>query len=361
LGAGRIGQAEQFLDKGEKLPVDCQQKIIKNNRGKMDKDIKKYLSSFEFGEIQHFKNLAVLPILTPLDESPKYWVLKQALERQMLVISEVSHEGRVPELQVINKGEMPVLLLDGEELAGAKQNRVLNTTILLEEKSETIIPVSCTEQRRWSYTSREFSESGTVMIPKIRKMKSQTVSDSLHESQEYRSDQGTVWTSINEMAQSAEVHSRTAAMSDVYEAKVKELDEYLNVFQCIPQQKGLLTFMDEEVVGFDFLSLDSAYALLHTKLVKSYAMEALLQKAPKTEKPGKDKAEEFLREASKAKEKKYESVGKGWDHRFEGKEIVGSALKVDKKVIHMAFFGITESEKAGNIVGFRRRREFRTV
>lgn len=326
----------------------------------MDKDIKKYLSSFEFGEVQHFKNMAVLPILTSLDDSPEYLVLKQALERQMLIISEVSQEGRVPELKVINKGEVPVLLLDGEELAGAKQNRVLNTTILLEEKSETIIPVSCTEQRRWSYTSRDFSDSGTVMIPKMRKMKSQTVSDSLEESREYRSDQGTVWTSINEMSQRAEVHSRTAAMSDVYEAKIKELDEYLNVFLCVPQQKGLLTFMDEEVVGFDFLSLDSAYALLHPKLVKSYAMEALLQKAPKTEKPDSEKGKEFLGEASKTKEKKYESVGKGWDHRFEGKEIVGSALKVDKKVIHMAFFGITESEKAGNIVGFRRRREFRT-
>jgi hypothetical protein len=326
----------------------------------MDKDIKKYLSSFEFGEVQHFKNMSVLPILSPLDDSPEYLVLKQALEQHVLVISEVSHEGRVPELKVINKGEVPVLLLDGEELAGAKQNRVLNTTLLLEKKSETIIPVTCTEQRRWSYTSRDFSESGTVMIPKMRKMKSQTVSDSLHESREYHADQGTVWTSIDEMSQRAEVHSRTAAMSDVYEAKTKELDEYLGVFLCIPQQKGLLTFMDEEVVGFDFLSLDSAYALLHPKLVKSYAMEALLQKAPKTEKPDKEKAKDFLKEASKTKEKKYQSVGKGWDHRFEGKKLVGSALKVDKKVIHMAFFGITESEKAGNIAGFRRRREFRT-
>jgi len=326
----------------------------------MHKDIKKYLSSFEFGEVQHFKNMAVLPILSPLDDSPEYLVLKQALEQHVLVISEVSHEGRVPELKVINKGEMPVLLLDGEELAGAKQNRVLNTTLLLGKKSETIIPVTCTEQRRWSYTSRDFSESGTVMIPKMRKMKSQTVSDSLHESREYRSDQGTVWTSIDEMSQRAEVHSRTAAMSDVYEAKTKELDEYLSVFLCIPQQRGLLAFMDEEVVGFDFISLDSAYALLHPKLVKSYAMEALLQKTPKIEKPDKEKAKDFLKEASKTKEKKYESVGEGWDHRFEGKKLVGSSLKLDKKVIHMAFFGITESEKAGNIAGFRRRREFRT-
>lgn len=326
----------------------------------MDKDIKNYLSSLNFGALQHFKNMAVIPLMTELDESPKYLILKQALDQHVLSIGEVSKEGRVPELKVLNKADMPVLLLDGEELTGAKQNRVLNTTILLNENSETIIPVSCTEQRRWSYQSREFAESGTVMIPKMRKMKSQTVSESLDASREYRSDQGTVWTSIDELSEQTGIHSRTAAMKDVYEAKEKELDEYLDTFKCQPEQKGLLTIIDGEVVGFDFLSLDTAYALLHPKLVKSYAMEALLQKTPKTEKPGIDIGKEFLKEAGRCKEKKYKSVGKGDDHRFEGKQLVGSALKFQKKVIHMAFFSITESEKAGKIAGFKRRREFRT-
>jgi hypothetical protein len=149
-------------------------------------------------------------------------------------------------------------------------------------------------------------------------------------------------------------------MKDVYEAKEKELDEFLTTFACFPQQKGLLTFIDEEVVGFDFLSLDTAYALLHPKLVKSYAMEALMQKAPKNDSPSAEKAKEFLKAVGKCKEKKYKSVGKGDDHRFEGKQLVGSALKFQKKVIHMAFFSITESEKAGKIAGFKRRREFRT-
>jgi len=326
----------------------------------MDKDIKKYLSSLDLGELQHFNNMAVFPLMSSLDDSPKYLILKQALDQHVLVIGEVTQEGRVPELKVVNKADTPVLLLDGEELAGAKQNRVLNTSILLKENSETIIPVSCTEQRRWSYQSQEFTESGTVMIPKIRKMKSQTVSDSLHESREFRSDQGTVWTSIDELSEQTGIRSRTAAMKDVYEAKEKELDEYLNTFKCLPGQKGLLPFIDGEVVGFDFLSLDTAYALLHPKLVKSYAMEALLQKAPKTEKPVKEKGKEFLKEAGRCKEKKYKSIGKGDDHRFEGKQMVGSALKYQKKVIHMAFFSISESEKAGKIAGFKRRREFRT-
>jgi hypothetical protein len=50
-----------------------------------------------------------------------------------LVISEISAAGPVAELMVVNRVNNPVLLMDGEKLAGAKQNRVLNTSILLEK------------------------------------------------------------------------------------------------------------------------------------------------------------------------------------------------------------------------------------
>ena len=38
-------------------------------------------------------------------------------------ITEVDDEGSVPELRVANLGDRPLLLLDGEQLVGAKQNR----------------------------------------------------------------------------------------------------------------------------------------------------------------------------------------------------------------------------------------------
>jgi hypothetical protein len=36
-----------------------------------------------------------------------------------------------------------VLILDGEELVGTKQNRIVNTTILVAAGCEIVIPVSC--------------------------------------------------------------------------------------------------------------------------------------------------------------------------------------------------------------------------
>lgn len=175
----------------------------------MNPDIKKYLLAFKLEKIQEHKNMAIFPILCTLDHSPKYLTLKEAMEKQVLVITEIDQGGSVPELKVINKGEMAVLLLDGEELAGAKQNRVLNTTILLKKKSETIIPVSCTEQGRWSYVSSDFIESGAVMSPSIRGMKAKTVAQSLENSETYHSNQGAVWEAIEDLSQEADVASET--------------------------------------------------------------------------------------------------------------------------------------------------------
>ena len=95
----------------------------------METLIADYLSKLEFGELQSFKNMGVIPFLTSINGSPKYLTLKQALEKKLLNVKEVDEGGSVPELKVINKAKVSVLL-DGEELVGAKQNRVVNTTIL---------------------------------------------------------------------------------------------------------------------------------------------------------------------------------------------------------------------------------------
>src|SRR5262245_26578294 len=107
----------------------------------MDALITRCLAELEFGEIQQHGNMAVLPLFPKSLPGPEYLTLTQALERRLLRVTELSQAGSVPELKVANEADIPVLILDGEELAGAKQNRVLNTTILLKEKFEMVIPV----------------------------------------------------------------------------------------------------------------------------------------------------------------------------------------------------------------------------
>jgi hypothetical protein len=353
----------------------------------MERIVNSTLLSLELGKLQSFENLAVFPVLFPKNGGPEYITLREALERGVFSVTEVSAGGSVPDLKVENRGDIAVLLLDGEELAGAKQNRILNTTIFVAPKSSVKVPVSCTEHGRWSSVSNEFRESGHMMAANLRRVNLGAVSRSLDASREFRSDQGRVWNEVAMLHEDLRVSSPTGAMKAVFDAKQADLDGYLKQFPAVDGQKGMIVFIGGAVAGLDFISRTQAYGVLHAKLVKSYAMEAMvagLRERPerrgifgrpkKSEKEGSESsgksagktpdesaAREFLKSATACDEKAYESVGEGWSYRHTGRDVVGSALAVESMVVHAAFFSIavSESEKAGSMADFGSRRRFR--
>jgi len=317
------------------------------------------LESIELEELQQFENMAVMPLVGPCSGGPRYMTLSEAMAEALITVTEVSTGGSVPELKAINGADVAVLLLDGEELAGAKQNRVLNTTILLKKNSETIIPVSCTEHGRWSYASGHFADSGVLMSPRARSRKVRAVSASLAQDRAFRSDQGQVWEDVEQLSMDAGVHAQTGAMRDVFSARKKDLDDYLKAFNCSDGQMGLLVFIGGDVVALDIVSRAGAYARLHAKFVKSYAMDALVQARNEKKEPSVEKARAFIQQVQGCEGKRHQSVGHGWDHRFRASGVVGSALVYRKTVVHAAFFRADESEQAGRISSFRHRRGFR--
>lgn len=319
------------------------------------------LQSVQFGAAQRYKNIAIVPLIAP-DGAFRYRTLGEALATSDITITEISASGSVPELLVINRGKSPVLLIDGEELAGAKQNRVLNTSILLKELSETRIPVSCTEQGRWSYASPAFAPSGNVMAQKARATKSRSVSHSLDASASYHSDQGEVWNEISELSAKACCHSPTSAMNDVFKSREDDLRRCTEIFQCVPGQIGLLAFTDTRPAGFDLVSLGAAYGTIHPKLVRSYALESLLESAP-AEAPAHDfsgMAESFVDRVVACGERRFPSVGCGFDYRYRGDTIAGAALVHADEVIHAAFFQLDapRQESPRDMASLRNRRRY---
>ena len=97
----------------------------------MEAIVKGNIEGIKFGELQVHGHVAVMPIINTNGLGPDYLTLKEAMEGRFLRVTEITDGGSVPELKVINEGDRHVLLRDGEELSGAKQNRVLNNTILL--------------------------------------------------------------------------------------------------------------------------------------------------------------------------------------------------------------------------------------
>jgi len=326
----------------------------------MEKIVEARMEGIKFGKLQIHGHVVVIPIINKNGYGPDYLTMKEAMEQQLLTVTEVTEGGTVPELKVINKGIKAVLLLDGEELSGAMQNRVLNTTILLKEKSETLIPVSCTEHGRWSYSSAHFEESGHIMSAKLRRIKNASVHENLKTVHEFRSDQGAVWDEIAIQARMNKQSPVTGAMKDVLEAKQEDLDAFLEHLPIVADQNGLLVLVNGKVVGLDMVSRPAAFGMLHPKLIRSYVMDALTEKPATAKEKPRDMADTFLRKIPQCREQPFDSVGYGRDFRYEGKKIVGSALVHEDTVIHMAFFQITETEKAGRMSPVSRRRAYRT-
>jgi len=123
----------------------------------MDTVIKDYLDQIKIGRKQSYRDLAVYPLLSTYSISLDYLLLDEALTEGLMEVVEMDREGSVPELKVNNQSPKMILILDGEELVGAKQNRIINTTILVQGRSSLVIPVSCVEQGRWSYDSPRFT------------------------------------------------------------------------------------------------------------------------------------------------------------------------------------------------------------
>ena len=324
----------------------------------MNTTMEQSFASLPLGAPQVHRNIVVFPIISPPAGAVRWLTLGEALEQQLLTITEVSQGGSVPDLAVINRADCPVLLLDGEELIGAKQNRVLNTTILVKERSETVVPVSCTEHGRWSYVSAVFADSKVVMAHKVRARKSRSVSESLAASAGYKSDQGEVWNEIASLHSSAGTSSPTGAMQDAFKARERELEQSLGTFTAVTGQTGLLVVIDDNVAGFDHIPHPEIYARQHGKLVKSYLIDSIAESNPRPASPdtAAAKAAEFLRAAAACSVRKFPSVGHGTDCRYRSaphpsttvpqpSPICGAALVHEDQIVHAAFFSLTVDSK----------------
>lgn len=326
--------------------------------------LKDCLGTLEIGSPQEHGKIVILPVLGGRFWSMEYLTLGEALAGSLLRVTEIDSGGSIPELKVLNGADVPVILLDGEELAGAKQNRILNTTILLRAKSETVVPVSCTESGRWSYRSEVFSDSGHISPNRLRKNKMHSVTASLAASAGFRSDQGRVWADIEQYQTEGAHQSPTNAMRDVLEAHRESIGDYVRAFGLVEGQRGLIVLLDGAVTGFDLVSHPRAYASLHDKLVRSYVMDALLSRAPAASGTARDphlRAKEVLEEAAACAENSYQSVGHGWDHRYLSPSLVGLALVHEGAVVHAAFFRLTSDEMNGGkgLASLRTRRRNR--
>jgi hypothetical protein len=282
------------------------------------KSVAEELQSITVGAPTHFGGLTIFPLFRDGSASgdPGYTLLEEAVARGVARATEVGGEGSVPELRFENLGEKPVLLLDGEELIGAKQNRVVNLTILAPAKQVIVIPVSCVEAYRWHAESDTFQPTEHVMYSRARAAKAAQVSASMAAGASRQADQSAIWEDIASKSERLAAASPTQAMNAMYDSKAVPLDAYQGAFTWAEHQAGVVFAFGSATMGLDLM--DHPYTMRTTlpKLVRSYALDAV--EAPHAPVAATGGAAEFLARVGKSEPLIRPAVGMGEDVRLTG-------------------------------------------
>lgn len=310
---------------------------------------------FVLGEPQQHRTLTLYPLVADENLTPPYVLLGDALAAGTVQVTEVGN-GTVPELMVKNEGEKDVLILDGEQLIGAKQNRMTNRTVILGAGTKTRVPVSCMEQGRWRFDSSSFRHgkhySPSGVRSRARKHEAGYAQMGMAADHRVLAEaQGEVWAKIHDVADSLEAHTPTGKLDHVYEAKSRDLDEWLKAFRRVDGQVGLLAFLGDEVLGLDVIGGQELYAAFHQRLLGGYVIDALSSRGRDEEsKLERQDAEHFLEGIRGARRTEASTVGKGTYRVLSGR-VMGAELEDAGKLVHLSAFPADEDGRDRESIG----------
>ncbi len=324
------------------------------------------LSGLRVGDLMTYEGLTVHPLIRDSLLNKDYLTLDEALAQNTASVVEVSEGGSVPQLLFRNGGEQAVFLLDGEELVGAKQNRILNITVLAPAGKDTVIPVSCVEAGRWHHTRDDFTSAPRAQFSMSRAKKAARVSENLSACSEARSDQGEVWSDISAKLGSMDSRSATSAVEQVYQDNEEKLSQFVTRLKCVEGQVGSVFSIKGRVTGLEFFDAARTCQLLMPKVIRSYALDAIDPGYRGHEASGLGSPAEVIARLSESDYSTHGAVGEGEDLRFDSTPgIAGGALFARDRIVHLCAFVSGEHQAVADGGGYSApaslRRRFRRV
>lgn len=294
------------------------------------------VGEIEFLDSQTHQNMTIIPLKTPVNYSIDVITLKKGFELGLVNVKECK-TSTVNTLVVENNSVTPLLLIDGEEIVGGDQNRIVNGTILVAPESEMKIPVNCTEHGRWAYKN-EFRHSDYIATSRTR-------CATLSANRSSASVQGAVWDSISDLEMAREFHSPTQAMSESYDNIKGDLNEFIEAFEIEKGQTGVVIIIDGEIKGFELFLNSDVYSQYHEKILKSYLIDTDINDSVFT--VNIDEAKGVVLNAIESELSESENVG--LEKRYDIKSDVGMGTLYTHKgeLIHCSFFtGVEETPDA---------------
>jgi hypothetical protein len=299
-------------------------------------NLQQAITGIKVGKAAVYGGLAVFPLIGRQSVNREYLTLTEAFGLKGVTVTEVSDGGSVPELKFKNLLDKDVFAADGETLVGAKQNRVLNSSIYVKAGDEIVIPVSCVEQGRWSYDRDDFEAGDYSEFVASRAAKMASVAASLRSSGKSRAaDQCEVWDQVEAKLECFEAEAPTLSLHDVYAARRPSLDQYLDHVKLQPNQVGLACAINGKTAGIELFEETGVFSQFFERLIRAYAAEVVDEDSLVTQVPNAGAVKTLLDKVARLDCEAYDAVGSGKELRFKTGRLNGAALEVEGRLLHM--------------------------
>jgi hypothetical protein len=200
-------------------------------------------------------------------------------------VQEKGQGGIVGEVDVQNLAGLPLLLLAGELLVGAKQNRIVNASTLVGTRTTQTLHVSCVEQGRWAFGrgSSGFRAGGTTAPWSMRSRSSRSSSRSKRHRGVSRADQGAVWQDVRTHLRTHAVQSDTMDLTDAVERDRVRVSTVLAGWTPGPEDVGAALFVGDRLVGVEAFGRPETWAAAAPRV-----LAGVVQEVPETDAPPPD-------------------------------------------------------------------------
>ncbi len=310
--------------------------------------VRSFLGSVSVGEPLSFEQLALYPIWRKEAAPFSCITLDQAMARGSFHVKEVDG-GTVSLLLVINDTAERVFLMDGEELVGARQNRILNLSLLVERSSQLKVPVSCVEQGRWAFTESRTMRSASLSHPSLRHEKAAQVHDNLRARRSFESDQAAVWGNVRQALYQSAAESPTGSLEAAFEQNRARLDKYTAALGCPAGAVGVAAVIAGRFVCADMFATAELLASLWPKLVHSFALDAMSAQAGGGKQPAPAEVAAVFALPEDAALEPFEAPGLGSSVRIRAGRTNGSALVAEGTAVHVELFSSQGGQRASRL------------
>jgi hypothetical protein len=297
------------------------------------------LPSFELGFVARHGAVTVVPMFAELPRVD-YRIAARAISEGTFEI----HEGErrtVGMLEARNRGTRRVLIVEGDHVLGAKQNRMLTSSALVGARSKVEVPASCVEQGRWQGPTEQFAGLAATMVPaSLRRIAKQSVTASVLHRGPRVADQQRIWSTIADQQRRLSVSSATRALSQTFAERAPELEAVSTRLPYVGGAVGLAIGVGAELVSVDVFDHPDTCAHYWSRLIEGAALDCLSAR-PKDRAFGSlpEQLEQVLASARDGAWEAVAAVGEGEELRAAfaygtGEQGAASVLRLDGRLVH---------------------------